>query len=69
MYFIQIPNNSEHLLKVLSGNEKNEPHWTKSFEKINSLPVKNRVDQCITVPAYNCKSNLSPVYICQINIF
>ena len=33
------------------------------FEKINWMPVKNRVDQCIAVIAYNFKNNLSPVYM------
>ena len=28
------------------------------FEKNNWLPVKNRIDQCIEVPAYNFKGNL-----------
>ena len=36
------------------------------FEKTNLLPVKNRVDQCITVTAYNFKNNLSPVYMSDI---
>ena len=33
------------------------------FEKINQLPVKYRLDQCIAVTAYNFKNNLSPVYM------
>ena len=37
------------------------------FEKINSLPVMNRVDQCIAVTAYNLKIT-SLLYICQIYI-
>ena len=36
------------------------------FEKINWLPVKNRVDQWITVTAYSFKNNLSPVYMSDI---
>ena len=36
------------------------------FEKINWMPVKNRVDQCIAVTAYNFKNNLSPVYMPDI---
>ena len=37
------------------------------FEKMNWLPVKNRVDQCTAVMAYDCKNNLSPVYMSDIN--
>ena len=36
------------------------------FEKSNWLSVKNRVDQCIAVMAYNFKNNLSPVYMSDI---
>ena len=37
-----------------------------NLEKINWLPVKNRVGQCIVVTAYNIKNNFSPVYISDI---
>ena len=37
------------------------------FEEINWLPVKNRVDQCLAVTAYNFKIT-SLLYICQIDI-
>ena len=30
------------------------------FERINWLPVSNRVDQCLSVTAYNFKNALSP---------
>ena len=36
------------------------------FGKINWLPFKNSVDQCIAVRAYNFKNNLSPVYMSDI---
>ena len=41
---------------------------TKHFEEINWLPVKNRVDQCIAVTAYNYKKNFSPPYMSEIYI-
>ena len=45
--------------------------WSHSginhFEKINWLPVKKKVDQCIAVTAYNFKNNLSPVYMSHIH--
>ena len=36
------------------------------FEKITWLAVKNRVNQCIAVTAYNFKHNLSLVYMSDI---
>ena len=36
------------------------------FEKINWLPIKKRVDQCIMVTAYNFKNNLSNVHMSYI---
>ena len=36
------------------------------FEKINWLPVSNRVDQCLAVTAYNFKNALSPKYMGDI---
>ena len=36
------------------------------FEKINWLPVSNRVDQCLAVTAYNFKNALSPEYMVDI---
>ena len=36
------------------------------FEKINWLPVSNRVDQCLAVTAYNFKNALSPKCIADI---
>ena len=36
------------------------------FEKINWLPVSNRVDQCLAVTAYNFKNALSPKYMDEI---
>ena len=37
------------------------------FEKINWLPIKNRVNQCIAVTAYNFKNNLSLVCMSDIH--
>ena len=36
------------------------------FDKINWLPVSNRVDQCLAVTAYNFKNALSPKYMDDI---
>ena len=47
-------------LKDKSHNAKNE------FEKINWLPVSNRVDQCLAVGAYNFKNARSPKYMGDI---
>ena len=47
-------------LKDRSHIEKNE------FEKINWLPVSNRVDQCLAVTEYNFKNALSPKYMGDI---
>ena len=47
-------------LKDMSHIGKNE------FEKINWLPVSNRVDQCLAVTAYNFKNALSPEYMGDI---
>ena len=38
----------------------------KEFEKINWLPVSNRVNQCLAVTAYNFKNNFSPKYMNDI---
>ena len=46
--------------------EKRSHIELNQFEKINRLPAKNRVDQCIAVTAYNFKNNLSPVYMSDI---
>ena len=43
---------------------KDRSHIGKNeFEKINWLPVSNRVDQCLAVTAYNFKNALSPKYM------
>ena len=47
-------------LKDKSHNAKNE------FEKINWLPVSNRVNQCLAVGAYNFKNASSPKYMGDI---
>ena len=36
------------------------------FEKMNWLPVSNRVEQCLNVTAYNFKNALSPKYMGDI---
>ena len=36
------------------------------FEKINWLPVSNRVNQCLAVTAYNFRNNNSPKYMNDI---
>ena len=36
------------------------------FEKMNWLPVSNRVEQCLAVTAYNFKNPLSPKYMGDI---
>ena len=38
----------------------------KEFEKINWLPVSNRVDQCLAVTAYNFKNAPSPKHMGDI---
>ena len=45
--------------------EKRSHIGINHFEK-NWLPVKNSVDQCIVVTAYNFKNNLSPVCMSDI---
>ena len=47
-------------LKDWSHIGKNE------FEKINWLPVSNRVDQCLAVTTYNFKNALSPKHMDDI---
>ena len=46
--------------KDMSHVGKNE------FEKLNCLPVSNRVDQCLVVTAYKIKDALSPKYVGDI---
>ena len=46
---------------------KDRSHIGKNeFEKINWLPVLNRVEQCLAVTAYNFKNDLSPKYMSDI---
>ena len=56
-------------IRFFLGMERRSHIGLNHFEKINWLPVKNRVDQCIAVTAYNFKNNLSPVYISYIYIY
>ena len=43
---------------------KDRSHIGKNeFEKINWLPVLNRVDQCLAVTAYNFNNAISPKYM------
>ena len=53
-------------IRFCLGIERRSQIGLNHFEKINWLPVKNRVDQCIAVTAYNFKNNLSPVYMSDI---
>ena len=47
-------------LRFCLGMERRSYIGLNHFQKINWLPVKNRVDQCIEVTTYNFKNNLSP---------
>ena len=53
-------------IRFCLGMERRDHIGLNHFEKINWLPVNNRVDQCIAVTAYNFKNNLSPVYMSDI---
>ena len=53
-------------IRFCLGMERRGHIGLNHFEKINWLPVKNRVDQCIAVTAYNFKNSLSPVYMSYI---
>ena len=53
-------------IRLCLGMERRNHIELNHFEKINLLQVKNRVDQCIAVMAYNFKNNLSPVYMSDI---
>ena len=48
------------------GMERRSHIGLNQFEKIIWLPVKNRVDQCIAVTAYNFKNNISLLYMPDI---
>ena len=49
---------------------KHRSHIRKNkFEKINWLPVSNRLDQCLDITAYNFKNALSPKYMDDIYSF
>ena len=50
-------------IRFCLGMERRSHIGLNQFEKINWLPVKNKVDQCIAVTANNFKNNLSPVYM------
>ena len=57
-------------IRFCLGMERKGHIGLNHFKKINWLPVKNRVDECIAVTAYNFKNNLSPVNmsdICTLN--
>ena len=46
---------------------KDRSHMGKNeFERINWLPVSNRVDQCLVVTANNFKNDISPKYMGDI---
>ena len=53
-------------IRFCLGIERRSHIVLNHFEKINWLPVKNRVDQYIAVTAYNFKNNLSPVHMSHI---
>ena len=61
---LQTPQNS--FIRCCLG-QKDRSHIGKSqFEKINWLPVSNRVGKCLAVTAYNFKNALSPKYMGDI---
>ena len=47
--------------------ERRSHNGLNYFENINWLPVNHRVDQCIAVPAYNFKYDLSSAYMPDID--
>ena len=53
-------------IRFCLGMERRNHIRLNHFEKVTWLPVKNRVDPCIAVTAYNFKNNLSPVYMSDI---
>ena len=53
-------------MRICLGIERRSHIGLNTFEKINWLPVKNRVDQCMAVKTYSFKNNLSPVYMSNI---
>ena len=55
-------------IKFFLGMERRSHIGLNHFEKINLLPVKNRVYQCIAGMAYNFKNKLSSLYISDIYI-
>ena len=50
-------------IKFCLGMERRSHIGLNHFERVNWLPVKNRVDQCIAVTACKFKNNFSHVYV------
>ena len=61
---LQITQNA--FIRICLGMERRSHIGLHTFEKINWLPVKNRVGQRMTVKTYSFKNNLSPVHISNI---
>ena len=61
---LQITQNS--CIRYCLGLKERSHIGKNEFEKINWLPVSNRVDQCLAVTAYNFKNALSPKYMDDI---
>ena len=61
---LQITQNA--FIRICFGIERRSHIGLNTFEKINWLPVKNRVDQCMAVKTYTFKNSLSPVYMSNI---
>ena len=54
-------------MRFCLGIERTSHIRLSHFEKINWLPVKKRVNQCIAVTAYNFQNNLFFVYMSDIH--
>ena len=61
---LQITQNS--CIRYCLGLKERSHIGKNEFEKINWLPVSNRVDQCLAVTAYNFKNAFSPKYMGDI---
>ena len=53
-------------IRYCLGLEDRSHIGTTEFEKINWLPVSDRVNQCLAVFAYNFKNELSPNYMNEV---
>ena len=50
-------------IRYCLGLEDRSHIGKNEFEKLNWLPVSNRVEQCLAVTAYNFKNALAPEYV------